>query len=260
MEISNIEPLTTSRLTSLRGKWSKPDSQPGHTWDFDGIYHGLEYWKSYDHEMKSGLKVFDCKSFDDLVIALANKLDRKPNVIDLMGGAYFLRNPENANLFTGIRVHDKDGDIFSINEGVDDELSNISKKIIGAPNRNIIEADILTVKGWNDIEKARIPKADLLVCRPVGPFDIRHAKGDMFDIPEGYVGLYLALFKRMLKLVNKDGGVIFTEIPDIYNTKEINKFLKNLDEKENSRSRLFTVPHKDYHWGRTKRKYVVIQF
>lgn len=260
MEKSDIEPLTTSRLTSLREKWSKPDSRSGYTWDFDGVYHGLDYWKSYDHEMRSGLKVFDSKSFDDLVIVLGNKLDRKPNVIDLMGGAYFLRNPENTNSFTGIRVHDKDRDVFSINEGIDDELSILSKKIISAPNRRIIEADILTVKGWNDIEKAEVPKADLLVCRPVGPFDVRNAMSDRFDIPEGYVGLYLALFKRMLKLVNKKDGIIFTEIPDVYNTKEISNFFKNLDEKENSRSRLFTVPDKDYHWGCAKRKYVVTQF
>jgi hypothetical protein len=260
MEKSDIEHLTTSRLTSLREKWSKPDSRSGHTWDFDGVYHGIEYWKSYDHEMRGGLKVFGCKSFDDLVIVLGNKLDRKPNVIDLMGGAYFLKNPENTNSFTGIRVHDKDSDFFSFNEEIDDELSVLTKKIISAPNRRIIEADILTVKGWNDIEKAEIPKADLLVCRPVGPFDVRHAMTDGFDKSGGYVGLYLALFKRMLKLVNKEGGVIFTEIPDVYNTKEINKFLKDLDEKENSRSRLFTVPDKDYHWGRVKRKYVVTQF
>ena len=70
MEESTLEPLTKTRLTSLRGKWSKPDRDKGRTWEFDGVPYSPEHFMSYNHEMREGLSDYDCKTFDELVTIL----------------------------------------------------------------------------------------------------------------------------------------------------------------------------------------------
>ncbi len=261
MNESSSEFLTKSKLNVLRKEWSKPDSKKEGTWEYDGFYgEYYDYVMGYNHEMREGLGIFECKTFDALVDVLNKKLDRKPNVIDLMGGAYFLDNPGNTNSLVGIRIHDKDEYIGSFYKSADGGRARVIKRVMTAPNRRVIEADILSNKGWKTIEKAGIPKADLLVCRPVGPLTFTQAMGNRFDEPRTYAGLYSSLFRRMLGLVNKHGGVIFTEAPAIYSGEEIKDFFTGVDEKEGSRTNIFKVPENIYYWGGENRRYAVIQF
>lgn len=260
MNDSNAEFLSKSKLTSLREKWSEPDSVEGKTWDFDGVARSPEHWMGYNHEMREGLDMFGSKTFDELIDRLNTKLNRKPNVLDLMGGAYFLNMPEKTESLIGIRIHNKDEDFLKVHNDVNDVFSRLLDKITKSPNRKIIEADILSNNGWKTIQKENFALADLLVCRPVGPFDIKHSMGDRFDSPKVYAGLYASLFKRMLSLVNKKDGVIFTETPDVYSDDEIKNFFTEIDNKKGSQTTLFTVPDKDYQWGGAKRRYAVIQF
>jgi len=64
----------------------------------------------------------------------------------------------------------------------------------------------------------------------------------------------------MLKLVNKKSGVVFTEVPDIYSEEEVKDFFTDVDEKEGSQTKIFTVPDEEYHWGGRNRRYAVLQF
>ena len=259
MNEANSEPLTRARLTGLRKKWSDPDSRKGRTWEFDGVVKP-DHWMSYSYEMREGLGNFDCKTFDDLVLLLDKKLNRKPNVVDLMGGAYFLSNPENTDSLVGIRIHNKDQDFLNVHKNDDSDRSRLLRQIINTPNRRVIEADVLSNAGWKKIRNASMPAADLLVCRPAGPFDDKHSMSNRFDDPRAYAGLYQSLYKRMLSLVNRKGGVIFTEVPDIYTDTEIEKFFERTDKEEGSQTKLFTVPDEDYQWGGKKRRYAVVQF
>ena len=134
------------------------------------------------------------------------------------------------------------------------------EKITGAPNRKVVDADVLSNSGWKAIRNASLVPADLSVCRPVGPFDDKHAMVSRFDNPATYAGLYISLFRRMLKLVNKEHGVIFCEIPDIYSESEARDFIEDIDREEGSETKIFTVPDQDYQWGGAKRRYVVVQF
>lgn len=261
MNDSSPEFLTKSRLTALRKKWSEPDSSKGKTWEYDGVYEGIGSWAGYSHEMREGLGNWDCETFDELVEVLEKKLGRKPNVIDLMGGAYFLDKPENTNTLTGIRIHDKDEEYLEAFKDSDRSDAKIIKRIIKTPNRKVIEADILSNKGWRTIEEADIPKADLLVCRPMGPFDVRHATAEVWEENlTVYAGLYSSLFKRMLKLVNKEDGLIFTEAPDIYSDEEIKIFFTEADKEHGLHIDIFTASDKDYHMGGCVRRYAVIKF
>ena len=260
MTDSDREPFSKSKLVSMREKWSEPDQTKGQTWEFDGVAHDPEHWMGYSHEMREGLGMFGCKTFDKLTSYLREKLNRKPNVVDLMGGAYFLDFPENVGSLVGIRIHDKDTDFLEVSKKSKSERAWLLEKIIQSPNRRVIEADILTNAGWRVIKGENLPLADLVVCRPGGPFDVEHATVSRFDNPAIYAGLYTSLFRRMLKLVNKESGVVFTEIPDIFSDTEIDNFFVGIDKSEKSRTKVFTVPDVDYHWGGKKRKYAVVQF
>lgn len=256
-----VEIFSPSKLVSLRHKWSQPDSTRGATWDFDGAQVYPNHWMSYNHEMYFGLSaIFGCDTFDSLVVALSEKLGRKPHVIDLMGGAYFLNSPENTASLTGIRVHDKDSDFLEYKGGADDQEGQLYRKIIGCPNRRIIEADILSNAGWNTIYQQKLPPSDLLVCRPIGPFDCSHAIGDPLDDPTSYFGLYASLFRRMITLVNQNTGIVFTEIPDIVPDYELNTFFSTFDSSQKCQTDVFIVPDRSYHWVGVKRRYAVIQF
>ncbi len=252
------EDLTRSKkLDRLRKSWAAPDKAP---WEFDGITESHDSRNSYDQEMSEGLDGFGCKTFDDLVLRLEKKLGRKPNVIDFMGGAYFLHIPENTNSLTGIRLVNRDEDFMRDLSQHGDSLAELTRKIIGSDNRKIVEADILSNSGWDTIKNQNLLPADLLVCRPVGPFDVNRSMGTRRDNPESFAGLYTALFNRMLSLVNRDGGMIFTEIPDIYSDEQVKRFFNETDNRESCYSWLFTVKDERSHWGGAKRRYSVVQF
>lgn len=262
MSESSSEILTKSRLKALRKKWSEPDSKKGRTWEYDGVYESYGSWAGYSYEMREGLGNLGSETFDDLVDVLGKKLGRKPNVIDLMGGAYFLDKPKKTNTLTGIRIHNKDED-YMVEAHKDDgkSIAKTIRRIIKSPNRRIVEADILSNQGWRIIEKAGIPKADLLVCRPMGPFDVRHATANVWEENvAAYSGLYSSLFKRMLKLVNRKNGLIFTEVPDIYSDEEIKEFFSEADKEHGLQIEIFAVSDKDYHMGGRVRRYAVIKF
>lgn len=253
------EQLPKSKLVRLRGKWSEPD-EGSKVWDFDGVSWGSEHFKSYDHEMREGLSTFGCKTFDELVVSLRKKLGRKPNVIDLMGGAYFIEHPENTDTMVGIRIHPKDEVYLKVGKTFREERRLLYERIIGAKNRRVVGADVLSGSGWKTIRSENLALADLLVCRPVGPFDNERAMAGQLDNPMTYAGLYVSLFRRMLKLVNRKDGTIFCEIPDIYSEAEAKVFFESVDREEGSETKIFMVPDEDYSWGGAKRRYVVVQF
>ena len=260
MSESRSKGLTKTKLRALRKKWSEPDRPRGKTWGYDGVYEGIGSWAGYSHEMREGLGKLGCETFDELVEVLGKELGRKPNVIDLMGGAYFLEEPENVNTLTGIRIHDKDSEYLEVYKDSDKNRAKLLKKIVEAPNRQVVEADILSNKGWKAVEEADMPKADLLVCRPMGPFDVKHATAEVWEENvAAYAGLYSSLFKRMLNLVNKENGLIFTEVPDIYLDKEINIFFTEADKEYGLQTDIFAVVDKDYHFGGRVRRYAVIK-
>lgn len=261
MNDNNERGFGVSALKDMREKWSKPDRDMGRTWEFDGVPNeGLGDWMNYDNEMRDGLSELGCKTFDDLVNILGSRLERKPNVVDLMGGGYFLRNPENAAYITGIRIHNKDEDFLVEHKEGESKYSQLVRKIVGAANRKVVESDVLSNHGWKVIRDENLPAADLLVCRPVGPFDNRHSMGSMFDDSATYEGLYRSLFFRMLALVNKKSGVVFTEVPDIFSDAGLRSFFEDIDSKEKCKTKVYTAPDVDYSWGRKKRRYVMIQF
>jgi hypothetical protein len=260
MSDSSPEYFSKTHLKELRGMWSSPDRDRGYTWDFDGVSPDPEGWTSYSYEMIDGLSEFGCKTFDQLVDRLGNYLGRNPNVIDLMGGAYFLNFPEKTNTLTGIRIHNKDEDFIEAATDTSRVETKLIDKITKAQNRVIVEADILSSAGWKKIKEQNLEPADLLVCRPVGPFDNKRASVSRFDNPETYSGLYTSLFYRMTALVNKEDGVIFTEIPDIFEDADIKSFFDEVEVRERCKVSLFTVLDENYRWGGIKRRYAVVRF
>lgn len=257
---TKLEIFPPSKFKIIRDKWSLPDKYRGRSWDIDGLPGNAKKLFSYDNEMQQGLDLFNCHTFDELVVTIGQKLGRKPNVIDLMGGAYFLSAPENTTTLTGIRIHDKDQDFYNGYQQSDSNRFDQFRQIVNSPNRKIIEADILSNKGWQKIKLAKLAPADLLVCRPMGPFDIWKTLVDDNDDPIIYGGLFSSLFQRMLTLVDHETGIVFTEIPDMFTDKSIAHFFAEVDHDLNCQTTLFTAPEDAYKLRNVTRRYVVSEF
>ena len=247
-------PIKNNLLTKLKILWNSPDSTRGRTWEFDGPYYPNS-WMSYSREMSDGLDLFNCQSFDDLLILIGKLLKQKPNITDLMGGAYFIENSELAGTITGVRVHDKDQDFLSVFGESNNSKHKEMMKILSAKNRRVVEADLLTESGWRSLKS--LPKANLLVCRPVGIFDCRHAKVSRLDDSTLYHEFYEWLFDNLISLTSNK-SIIFSEIPDFMEDNQVIKFLKRKDKQNNSKSIIFKVSDEAYHWAGFERRYVVI--
>lgn len=248
--------LSNHKFQELSQKWSEPDSRKGWDWTFDGVPETPEHWMGYNFELSLGLKQFKCSNFDQLVKKLTRVLKQKPNVLDLFGGAYFLDFPTQTQTLTGVRIHDKDEEYL---QGFDrrDSYSTRVQNIILAPNRNVLEADLLTQAGWNKVFK-EAPRADLLVCRPVGLFDVRHCMASVHDKAEEYEDLYIWLFNQAIKLLNKD-SLFFTEIPDIFSDEKVIKFFSQKDQELKTKTKVFEVDSPDYRWADYQRRFAVIR-
>lgn len=259
MSESNSQVLTKENLQKIRKKWEAPDADKNETWTFDGVPSSPEEYSSYDYELQEGLASFGVKTFDDLVVSLNSKLGQKINVVDVMGGAYFLSKPENAKTVTGIRIHNKDSDYRDLYQKHKTEHAAKGLHILNAGNRKIIEADLLSVKGWQKVNQQIGVVGELVVCRPVGPFEIKYALPGFFDTPEEFAGLYKSLFGRLMSLVNKEKGVVFTEIPDPYKDGEVADFLKSAAGRFGFKYKTYVAPN-DYSWSGYKRRYAVLNF
>jgi hypothetical protein len=64
----------------------------------------------------------------------------------------------------------------------------------------------------------------------------------------------------MIKLINPENGIVFTEIPDVFNDTDVSEFFDGFSHTRDCLTNLFTVPLPDYHWGGKKRRYAVIEF
>ncbi len=248
--------LPKDKLIALNKKWSEPDSKKGYSWPYDGVRDTPNHWMGYNHELRGGLDLFNCLSFDELVIWMNQRLGYQADVIDLMGGAYFLENPENTNLLTGIRVHDKDRDFLELYDRESSSKSSRVKKIIYSSNRTIIEADILKQEDWDRIYSLN-KRAHLLVCRPVGVFDSYRSMANNFDNPAHYCNFYSWLFDNARKLLNPN-SIFFTEIPDVFDDQSVYDFFNHQDIVNGTITQIYFVPDADYNCRGHQRRYAVI--
>lgn len=204
----------------LRRMQEIPSVSYNDVWDFDGNHHWERDLETYDETFEPILRKLKVGSFKELVDLMSSKLKRNVNVLDLFGGAYFLSNLDKIEKFTGVRLRNVDQLLVEyqkadlLNRGRKDKQKEL-EHLISSKKRNIIEGNLYKSETWRKIGGGESSNFDLIVCRPVGPFKnrdvstIRSVKDEALIREE----IFVVLLERALKLLSKDGGILFTQVP-----------------------------------------------
>jgi hypothetical protein len=191
-------------------------------WEYDGI-RGLENPRlSYEHTFEFFLDKFNIESFQGLVDNRSKELNKKLKILDLFGGAYFIDDFKNVSQITGVRLSNPDEEFLSIVEG-DYNSEQYLRSLVENDKRNLIIGNLYSTKTWREIEKDNTSRGgggfDLVVCRPEGPFvnainkdiSIKGVSDTGFSREE----IFVSLLERALNLLSNDGGMLFTQTPDL---------------------------------------------
>lgn len=237
-------------------------------WPLDGVpARKLNEDGSYERTFGGILDELGYEDFQGLVEARAKELGRDVAVLDLFGGAYFLPDLKSVSRIVGVRLVDIDESLrqkYSELEEENRHVSEVFENIINNPKRSIIEGDLYTGKTWRQISKTleqeELPGFDLIVCRPQGPFGYSHSKMWEYSIrrahDEGLAleEIFVVLLRRALKLLSKDGGMLFTQEPILSTDPVIkNKFWEKLiKEQEDAGYKFIHEGSREFAFQRTK--------
>lgn len=203
-------------------------------WYWDGLSNVVRYEDTF-HDLLGKL---DYTSFEDLVEQREYERKRELNVLDLFGGAYFLRDLSSVNSITGARLANVDEEMLE-----DPGLGNIVlgkpgdyqilKRIIQSPKREIVEGDLYKTETWKKLQEAADQKTengfDLIVCRPEGPFAVRsrpvnsRSIADVEDESQNREEIYVMLLEKAMNMLSPDHGLLFSQIPGLNTPSDIKK-------------------------------------
>lgn len=221
----------------------KCDRRTNDFWGIDGV--SVREDESYEHTFKNLLEYLGINSFPNYL------QERKTHgltnhVLDLMGGAYFvpaecyefldsitgvrLSDPHDAYVhhiqsdyeFTKKRNHPQSNDLKLLK---DYEWALASFEFMhGSSKRDVVYGSIFETATWSDLDHARvargIPKFDMIVCRPAGPFygeNILGARKYSKQTLLKYAAVYDRVFELTLARLDQRGEM-FLEIPGIIST------------------------------------------
>jgi len=224
------------------------------------VYDGLEVHKreskrSYEYTFQSILSQIGVEDFQELAELRASQLKREIQVLDLFGGAYFLSDLQHVSKIVGVRLGNIDRELvvkeklkaeipqilrslFGVTEKETQDRSEILDDLVNNKKRLIIEGSLYQGKIWNKLfaENKNIG-FDIIVCRPEGPFGHTDEK-NIKDVPDNGLSrekIFVVLLERTLRLMSEDGGLLFTQIPELKTpTKDWDEFWENyIPKKQN---------------------------
>lgn len=227
-------------------------------WGVD-IFHEEKFRDRYDDSFGELLRDIGVSSFSEL---LSNrKRDHLgSNVLDLMGGAYFVGPDDYPVLdsITGFRLDNPEAAFVQMTEQeIEFELTrdvtykdpqylpklqvNLEKLdfLQKSKKRAVVYGSVLDLEAWEELDKnmaARgIKEIDVAVCRPEGPFfekNMTEEKGSMSDSERLEYGLVFAsVFQQLHQRMNHQNGVIFMQIPEMLSKELLDKWIKIVSKK-----------------------------
>lgn len=204
-------------------------------WNWDGMTQ-MEYIYSYERTFEPILSQLGIKNFQELANKKALELKKNIQVLDLFGGAYFLSDLRHVSRIIGVRLKNIDELLLdnmesdfkeNKSESVFEKTQIILSNLINNPKRIIIEGDLYKRKTWTKLKKDNAEHGgdgfDVVICRPEGPFrnsnvpNIENVKDEGIAREE----IFAALLQRGLDILSKDGGILFTQIPNLRTNNEI---------------------------------------
>jgi len=192
-------------------------------WNWDGI----DNIKSYEHTFRSILEKLNYSDFQDLVEQREYLSKRQLHVLDLFGGAYFLKDLSSVKTITGVRLRNIDDTLLNDLDTIPHEpkYTQRLKSIVQESKRNIIEGNLYKNETWKkiieDSKQKQRPAFDLIICRPEGPFAASgkpNTKGiSILDVEDDGVAreeIYIRLLEKALSMLAVY-GLFLSQIPGI---------------------------------------------
>ncbi|MBP6925752.1 MAG: hypothetical protein KBC22_01695 [Candidatus Pacebacteria bacterium] len=214
-------------------------------WKWDGMRNIVSYEDTF-HDL---LDQLDYVSFEDLVEQREYELKRPLHVLDLFGGAYFLKDLSSVKTITGARLTNVDEKLMKV-AGFDAIIFGKGqdpaklKKIIDDPKRDIITGDLYKTETWKKLKDSAHEKTqdgfDLIICRPEGPFAVTSKPfnsvsiANVEDATLGREEIYIMLLEKALKLLSPHRGLLFSQIPGLDTPRDIKEtfWTKYVQQKE----------------------------
>jgi len=205
------------------------------------------------------------------------------HILDLMGGAYCISPDVLADVdsLTGLRLEDisreyraeiesklvelrREKVMYPNFEYVNNYLGAAElelktfDRLQSAQNRSCIYGDVWKRQTWDALDRSmaarNIPRFDLVLCRPSGPFDNDFIFQDPpnqdkpnqdkpnqdppnQDKPNqdkhiSYEMGFIRLLSESVKRVHRDGGTLLTQVPEIFSGSTIERWQKHLRQDE----------------------------
>lgn len=236
--------------------YNPPDfaTRESDSWGIDVFNRGPSSSNTYDCHFQAFLNLLGCTSFVELIDKLKSNGD--VHVLDLMGGAYFLDPDQYQSVtsVTGMRLGNPEPGIVKFyteniefdlersggkqtehSRGLLQELADI-ELLNREEKRKVVYGSVYDRSSWRSLDTSmrerKIDSFDLVICRPYGPFFERYITGEkpMSDKEKLRYGLVFdKAFREVLARVDKKNGVLFFQIPQIFDEQWILTWVKRAE-------------------------------
>lgn len=229
----------------------------GDNWGVDIFNDGVNGFYSYDARFQRLLRSVGNESFTNLFEERKN--NKLPvHVLDLMGGAYFLR-PNQYSLVdsvTGVRLGNPEAGFIA---SCEEELEFDKKRNNGQPTeytdllrtrmgwiqqlnsegkRQVLYGSVYDKQTWDQLSASMtardIESFDIVICRPQGPFFENYLTGGekLTHYQKLKYGLVFDLtFREVLSRVNRENGMMFFQVPEMFDKDWVQKWINRTEKK-----------------------------
>lgn len=226
-------------------------------WPVDLIYRDGEI--GYEDTFRELLRMLGFENFDE-IYSFLRSAGAGVNILDLMGGAYFIKpgQHETIDSVTGMRLGDPEPNfiaeqlrkidrILKLNS-TDPDLNKIAtvaeakleelKRIQSQKKRKVIFGSVYDLKTWErlsrSMRKRQILDFGLVICRPQGPFLEQYLVGEE-PINERqklkYAAVFDRTFREVLLRINKKCGILLFQLPSIFSREWIEHWIEKTSTK-----------------------------
>ena len=209
--------LLKQQKALLTETW-KPANRSG-MWPIDGINGKQE---SYDRTFERLIRRANADSLDSLLDRMGTK-GKPVNVLDVMGGGYFLERPERAGHIFALRLDDVDAALqaryatyASSNTPIEAQRGTIFAQklqeyqvLTQKGRRHVVTGNVLESRTWNALDTSMhasgVEALQIITCRPQGPFRVPMSSSVNVEI---FVELYNQMICRLAP-----NGYMFAQVP-----------------------------------------------
>jgi hypothetical protein len=180
-----------------------------------------------------------------------------------MGGAYFLKPNDYSRVdsTTGVRLGNPESAYIQKLKAIIQQIGKNGKtdtqmmrktfqwikQLNSEKKRAVVYGSTYDKETWQDLSlsmrRRRIPSFDLVICRPEGPFFESFITDDvpLTDRQKlKYAAVFDKVFREVLERVNQQHGLLFFQIPEIFDRAWIDAWTKKIAARYNLEIHLWT--------------------